>query len=89
MKQEENFFQAEYVSCQVDFSEFHLLQPNTGYKWVERDEEVDLFIYVTATGTLTDSISNSTVNFKKTKGIFEDYKNVLSMPIWLIGIDIR
>ncbi|QFT87679.1 Restriction endonuclease BglII [Bacillus sp. THAF10] len=56
---------------------------------IERDEEVDLFIYVTATGVLADAISDGTVNFKKSKDVFEEYKNVLSMPIWLIGIDIK
>lgn len=56
---------------------------------VERDEDVDLLIYITATGNLDKRISTATVNFKKTKDLFEEFKNVLSMPIWLIGIDIE
>ena len=56
---------------------------------IERDEDVDLFIYITATGFLANAISNGTVNFEKTKNIFEEFKSVLSMPIWLIGIDIK
>ena len=56
---------------------------------VERDEDVDLLIYITATGNLDKRISTATVNFNKTKKLFEEFKNVLSMPIWLIGIDIE
>lgn len=56
---------------------------------IERDEDVDLFIYITATGNLANYISDGTVNFKKSKNLFEEFKNVLSMPIWLIGIDIE
>lgn len=56
---------------------------------IEREEDVDLFIYITATGNLAKQISSGTVNFSKTKAIFEEFKNVLTMPIWLIGIDIN
>lgn len=56
---------------------------------IERDTDVGLFIYITATGNLSNAISGSTVSFKKTKAIFEEFKNVLSMPIWLIGVDIK
>lgn len=57
---------------------------------IERDEDVDLFVYITATGNLANLISGGTVNYKKTKtNILEQYKDILSMPIWLIGIDIK
>lgn len=56
---------------------------------VEKDEDVDLLIYITATGNLNNRISTATVNFKKTKELFEEFKSVLSMPIWLIGVDIE
>ncbi|PSL36235.1 restriction endonuclease BglII [Planomicrobium soli] len=55
---------------------------------IEHAENVDLLIYVTAAGNLATYISSSTVNFKSTKKIFEDFQNVLSTPIWLIGVDI-
>src|SRR5699024_2677438 len=53
---------------------------------IERDEDVDLFVYITASGNLANAISIGTVNFSKTKNIFDQYKNILSMPIWLIGL---
>jgi len=56
---------------------------------VERDEDVDLFVYITASGNLANAISSGTVNFSKTKNIFDQYKNILSMQIWLIGLDVR
>ncbi|QPW51915.1 hypothetical protein G9298_30260 (plasmid) [Bacillus thuringiensis] len=56
---------------------------------IERDEDVDLFIYITAAGNLANAISDGTVNFEKSKSIFEEFKSILSMPIWLIGIDIK
>ncbi|MGH0498959.1 BglII/BstYI family type II restriction endonuclease [Bacillus wiedmannii] len=56
---------------------------------IERDEDVDLFIYITAAGNLANAISDGTVNFEKSKNIFEEFKSILSMPIWLIGIDIK
>jgi len=55
---------------------------------IEKEEDIDLLIYITATGNLADYISDGTVNYSKTKGIFEEFKNVLNMPIWLIGIDV-
>ena len=55
---------------------------------IEKMEDIDLLIYITATGDLADYISDGTVNYSKTKGIFEEFKNVLNVPIWLIGIDI-
>ena len=56
---------------------------------IERHIDVDLFIYITATGNLSDAISDSTVSYRKTKSIFEEYKGVLNVPIWLIGLDIK
>lgn len=54
---------------------------------IEHAEDIDLLIYITATGNLATYISASTVNFSSSKTIFEEFKNVLSVPIWLIGID--
>lgn len=56
---------------------------------IEQAEDIDLLIYITATGNLSDYISDGTVKFSETKRIFEESKNVLNVPIWLIGIDVH
>lgn len=55
---------------------------------IEHAEDIDLLIYITATGNLSKYISEGTVNFASTKDIFEEFKNVLNVPIWLIGLDL-
>lgn len=56
---------------------------------IEQEEDVNLFIYITAAGNLEKYISDSTVNYKSAKKVFEENKGILSMPIWLIGVDIE
>ncbi|QBP92624.1 hypothetical protein E1A90_16570 [Bacillus mycoides] len=55
----------------------------------QKETDVDLFIYITATGDLSKALSSSTVNFKNMESLLNEFKNVLSMPVWLIGIDFK
>lgn len=55
----------------------------------QKETDVDLFIYITATGDLSKALSSSTVNFKNMESLLNEFKNVLSMPVWLIGIDLK
>jgi hypothetical protein len=50
---------------------------------------VDCLIYIVPTGNLEKLLSDGIVTFDKTKKIIEDFSKVISVPIWLIGIDIE
>jgi hypothetical protein len=50
---------------------------------------VDVLVYIVATGRLHKGLSDSIVSFESTKEILEEFKKVISVPIWLIGIDIK
>lgn len=50
---------------------------------------VDIMVYIVATGDLHKSLSDSIVSFEGTKEILEEFKKVVSVPIWLIGIDFK
>lgn len=56
---------------------------------IEQSVDIDLFIYITATGNLSKYISEGTVNFDKAKKRLEEFKNVIRFPVWLIGIDFE
>jgi len=49
---------------------------------------IDCLIYIVPTGLLEAMLSDGIVTFDKTKKIIEDFKKVISVPIWLIGVDI-
>lgn len=49
--------------------------------------EVDLYVYVTAAGTLADMISDNTVNFDNFRSILDTFSAVVTVPTWLVGID--
>ncbi|QTM98452.1 hypothetical protein ERJ70_03575 [Sediminibacillus dalangtanensis] len=51
--------------------------------------DLDLLIYVTASGELNQEISDGTVNYYKAEEIIDKYSNILKVPIWLLGVDIR
>lgn len=53
----------------------------------QRDPGLDLFVYVSATGSLKNAVSKSTVNFDDAVKGAQLFKQVLRMPIWFIGID--
>jgi hypothetical protein len=50
--------------------------------------DVDLLIYVVADGFLAEMLSDGIVNFKNSKDIITDFEKVITVPIWLIGIDL-
>lgn len=49
---------------------------------------VDCLIYVVPTGNLENMLSDGIVTFDKTKRILEDFAKVISVPVWIIGLDI-
>ncbi len=56
---------------------------------LEESMEVDLLIYITATGNLEEYLSSGIVTFDKKKQTLEQYGSVVKVPIWLIGIDMK
>lgn len=50
---------------------------------------VDFYVYVAATGNLKAKISSGTVCYESAFKIMEDYKNIINVPIWLIGLDVE
>ena len=50
---------------------------------------VDCLIYIVSTGELELMLSDGIVTFDKTKKIIEEFNKVVSVPIWLIGIDVK
>ena len=50
---------------------------------------IDCLIYIVPTGNLENMLSDGIVTFDKTKKILEDFSKVISVPVWLIGIDVK
>jgi len=50
---------------------------------------VDCLIYICPTGELESMLSDGIVTFNKSKQILTDFQKVISVPIWLIGLDIK
>jgi len=50
---------------------------------------VDCLIYIVPTGELEKLLSEGIVTFDKTKKIIEEFSKVLTVPIWLIGLDTK
>lgn len=50
---------------------------------------VDCLIYIVPTGNLEKMLSDGIVTYDKTKKILEDFSKVISVPVWLIGIDVK
>ena len=50
---------------------------------------VDCLIYICPTGNLENMLSDGIVTFNKTKKILEEFQKVISVPVWLIGLDIK
>lgn len=48
---------------------------------------VDCLIYIVPTGNLESMLSGGIVTFDKTKKIIDDFAKVISVPVWLIGVD--
>lgn len=51
--------------------------------------DLDLLIYITATGNLNSYLSDGNVNYKKMENIINEYSSILKVPIWLIGLDVK
>lgn len=49
---------------------------------------IDCLIYIVPTGSLENLLSDGIVTFDKTVKILEEFAKVISVPVWLIGIDI-
>lgn len=49
---------------------------------------VDCLIYIAPTGQLEKLLSDGIVTYSKTKAILEEFEKVVSVPVWLIGLDI-
>jgi hypothetical protein len=50
--------------------------------------DVDLLIYIVADDLLASKLSDGIVNFKQSKEIISEFAKVITVPIWLIGINI-
>lgn len=50
---------------------------------------IDCLIYIVPTGELEKLLSDGIVTFDKTKKIIEEFSKVISVPVWLIGIDVK
>ena len=50
---------------------------------------VDCLIYICPTGDLESMLSDGIVTFNKTKKILTEFAKVITVPIWLIGLDIK
>tara|TARA_B110000908_G_C10091409_1_gene374203 strand:+ start:45 stop:827 length:783 start_codon:yes stop_codon:yes gene_type:complete len=50
---------------------------------------VDCLVYIVPTGNLESMLSDGIVTFDKTKKILEDFSKVISVPVWVVGLDIK
>lgn len=49
---------------------------------------VDVLIYMVPDGKLHSMLSDGIVNFEETSYIIKEFEKVITVPIWLIGLDI-
>lgn len=50
---------------------------------------VDCLVYIVPTGNLEKMLSDGIVTFDKTKKILDEFSKVISVPVWLIGLDVK
>ncbi len=50
---------------------------------------IDCLIYIVPTGYLETLLSDGIVTFDKTERILREFSKVISVPVWLIGIDVE
>ena len=50
---------------------------------------VDCIVYIVPTNNLEQMLSDGIVTFDKTVKIIKDFSKVISVPVWVIGIDIK
>ena len=50
---------------------------------------IDCLIYIVPTGGLEGMLSDGIVTYSKAKAILQEFEKVISVPVWLIGLDIE
>ncbi len=50
---------------------------------------IDCLVYVVPTGNLESLLSDGIVTYDKTVTILKDFEKVISVPVWVIGIDLK
>lgn len=50
---------------------------------------IDCLIYVVPMGNLENMLSDGIVTFNKTKVILQDFAKVISVPVWVVGLDLE
>mgnify|MGYP000262373266 CR=1 FL=1 len=50
---------------------------------------IDCLIYIVPTGNLESMLSDGIVTFDKTTKILQEFTKVVSVPVWVIGLDIK
>lgn len=50
---------------------------------------IDCLVYIVPTGNLESQLSDGIVTFDKTKEILKEFQKVISVPVWLIGLDMK
>jgi hypothetical protein len=50
---------------------------------------VDCLVYIVPTGNLESMLSDGIVTFDRIKKILTEFSKVITVPIWLIGLDIK
>jgi hypothetical protein len=49
---------------------------------------IDCLIYIVPTGNLESMLSDGIVTYDKTVKILEEFAKVISVPVWVIGLDL-
>lgn len=52
------------------------------------DGEIDYYVYITATGSLEKKLSGGIVSYSNVVQLFNENKQLIKTPIWVIGIDV-
>ncbi|HUR25013.1 MAG TPA: hypothetical protein VM327_03240 [Candidatus Thermoplasmatota archaeon] len=52
-------------------------------------DELDMFVYICPTGTLSNYMSGGTVSFAKTVEYLQHFRAVITVPTVVIGVDVR
>lgn len=50
---------------------------------------VDCLIYIVPAGNLEGLLSDGIVTYNKMKVILDDFAEVVNVPVWLLGLDIK
>lgn len=87
-KQDENY--SPLMVGEIQFGNWALAYRDF-FKVLKADVQnsIDCLIYIVPTGNLEKMLSDGIVTFDKTKLIIQDFTKVISVPVWLIGIDME